>query len=95
MALSPATSARTYTQRTPHENREAWSIHHPLIGFVRVTTDSGEQGWGQVSTYDADISCEVFHRHVARHAVGTDALGFAATLDLISGRALKFPGPRD
>jgi L-alanine-DL-glutamate epimerase-like enolase superfamily enzyme len=62
------------------------------IGFVRVTTDSGEQGWGQVSTYDADITCEVFHRHVAPHALGTDALDFAPTLDLIADRELKFPG---
>jgi len=64
----------------------------PLIGFVRVTTDTGDQGWGQVSTYNADITCQVFHRQVAPHALGTDALDFAATIDLIGDRELKFPG---
>lgn len=64
----------------------------PYVGFVRVTTDSGEQGWGQVSTYQADITCEIFHRQVAVHALGTDALDFADTLALIGEREHKFPG---
>jgi hypothetical protein len=33
-----------------------------FVGFVRVTTETGKQGWGQVSTYNADITCEIFHR---------------------------------
>jgi L-alanine-DL-glutamate epimerase-like enolase superfamily enzyme len=37
-----------------------------IVEFVRVTTDTGDQGWGQVSTYHADITCEIFHRQVAR-----------------------------
>jgi L-alanine-DL-glutamate epimerase-like enolase superfamily enzyme len=63
-----------------------------FVGFVRVTTDSGEQGWGQVSTYHADITCDIFHRQIARHALGTDALNFADTLNLIGEREHKFPG---
>ncbi len=62
------------------------------IGFVRVTADSGEEGWGQVSTYNADITCEIFHRQVAPHALGTDALDFGDTIDLIGEREHKFPG---
>jgi L-alanine-DL-glutamate epimerase-like enolase superfamily enzyme len=62
------------------------------VGFVRVTTDSGEQGWGQVSTYQADITCQIFHRQVAPHALGTDALDFADTLLRINEREHKFPG---
>jgi L-alanine-DL-glutamate epimerase-like enolase superfamily enzyme len=49
-------------------------------------------GWGQVSTYNADITCEVFHRQIAPHALGTDALDFADTLDRINEREHKFPG---
>lgn len=63
-----------------------------LIGFVRVTTDTGAEGWGQVSTYNADITCEVLHRQVAPHALGTDALDFADLIDLIGERECKFPG---
>lgn len=63
-----------------------------LIGFVRVTTDSGEEGWGQVSTYNADITCEVLHRQVAPHALGADAADIAGLVDLIGERECKFPG---
>jgi L-alanine-DL-glutamate epimerase-like enolase superfamily enzyme len=64
----------------------------PFVGFVRATADTGDQGWGQVSTYHADITCEVFHRQVAPHALGRDALDLADTLALISEREHKFPG---
>ena len=37
----------------------------PFVGFVRVTEEDGAQGWGQVSTYNADISALVLHRQVA------------------------------
>ncbi len=50
------------------------------VGFVRATAEDGRQGWGQVSTYQADITCEIFHRQVAPHALGTDALDFADTI---------------
>lgn len=63
-----------------------------FVGFVRATTDSGAQGWGQVSTYNADITCEIFHRQIARHALGRDALDFADTLQLIGEREHKYPG---
>lgn len=36
-----------------------------FVCFVRATTDSGDVGWGQTSTYNADITAAVFHRQVA------------------------------
>ena len=72
--------------------RKLETFCNEFVGFVRVTTDTGDQGWGQVSTYNADITCEVFHRQVARHALGTDALDFADTLALINEREHKYPG---
>lgn len=63
-----------------------------FVGFVRVTTETGAQGWGQVSTYNADITVEIFHRQIAPHALGTDALDFADTLALIGEREHKYPG---
>ena len=44
-----------------------------FVGLVRVTSDEGSggaEGWGQVSTYNADISALVLHRQVAPHALG-------------------------
>ena len=63
-----------------------------FVGFVRATSETGAQGWGQVSTYTADLTCEIFHRQVARHALGTNALDFEDTLNLISEREHKYPG---
>lgn len=62
------------------------------LAFVRATTETGAQGWGQVSTYMADITAQVFHRQIAPHALGTDATDFADTLNLIYEREHKFPG---
>ena len=59
--------------------RKLETFCNEFVGFVRVTADTGEQGWGQVSTYNSDITCEIFHRQVARHALGTNALDFADT----------------
>ena len=62
------------------------------VGFVKVTTDTGNEGWGQVSTYHADIAVQVFHRQVAPYALGTDALDFNQVIDVIPEREHKFPG---
>jgi len=63
-----------------------------FVGFVRVTTDDGRQGWGQVSTYNADITCQIFHRQVARWALGADALDIESLVTTIPEREHKFPG---
>jgi L-alanine-DL-glutamate epimerase-like enolase superfamily enzyme len=63
-----------------------------FVGFVRVTTDEGDEGWGQVSTYNADITCEIFHRQVARWALGADAVDISDLVATIPEREHKFPG---
>jgi L-alanine-DL-glutamate epimerase-like enolase superfamily enzyme len=63
-----------------------------FVCFVRATTESGAEGWGQTSTYNADITATIFHRQVARWALGQDALDIAALVDLIERREHKFPG---
>jgi L-alanine-DL-glutamate epimerase-like enolase superfamily enzyme len=63
-----------------------------FVGFVRVTAEDGGEGWGQLSTYHADISAQVLHRQVAPWVLGeaTDDLG--ALLDTVAEREHKFPG---
>ena len=63
-----------------------------FIGFVRVTTDSGHVGWGQLSTYHSDITATVFHRQVAPWVLGADAFDIEALTRLIPEREHKFPG---
>ena len=63
-----------------------------FVCFVRATTDSSAVGWGQTSTYNADITATVFHRQIAPWALGRDALDIPALIDLIERREHKFPG---
>ncbi len=68
------------------------TFSNEFVGFVRVTTDDGSQGWGQMSTYNADITALVFHRQIAPWALGRDAFDIEALVDLIPEREHKFPG---
>lgn len=62
------------------------------VGFVRITMEDGSQGWGQVSTYHADITCTVLHRQVAPWVLGRDASDLDDLLDRVTEREHKFPG---
>ncbi len=63
-----------------------------FVGFVRVTDDMGRQGWGQVSTYHSDITCQVLHRQLAPWVLGQDCSDLDDMLDLVAEREHKFPG---
>ncbi|MEM7255695.1 MAG: mandelate racemase/muconate lactonizing enzyme family protein, partial [Pseudomonadota bacterium] len=63
-----------------------------FVGFVRVTAEDGSEGWGQVSTYNADISSLVLHRQVAPYALGWDTHDIDGLMDIIPDREHKFPG---
>ena len=62
------------------------------VQFVRATSEDGSTGWGQLSTYNADISAQIFHRQIAPYALGRDALDFADVLNLIGEKEHKYPG---
>src|SRR5580704_594622 len=63
-----------------------------FVCFVRLTTDSGDEGWGQTSAYNADITATIFHRQVAPWALGADAGDIEALVRRIEEREHKFPG---
>ncbi|WP_299845765.1 mandelate racemase/muconate lactonizing enzyme family protein [uncultured Roseovarius sp.] len=63
-----------------------------FVGFVRVTDQEGQQGWGQVSTYHSDLTCQVLHRQVAPWVLGQDTTDLDDLLDLVAEREHKFPG---
>ena len=62
------------------------------VGFVRVTTEDGLHGWGQVSTYHSDITCQILHRQVAPWILGKDTSQLDNLLDIVTEREHKFPG---
>jgi L-alanine-DL-glutamate epimerase-like enolase superfamily enzyme len=63
-----------------------------FVCFVRLTTDSGAVGWGQLSTYNADVTATIFHRQVAPWVLGRDALDIGALIQRVEEREHKFPG---
>ena len=68
------------------------TFSNTFVCFVRLTTDDGHVGWGQTSTYNADITATIFHRQVARWALGADAFDIAGLVARIEEREHKFPG---
>ncbi|MEM9197423.1 MAG: mandelate racemase/muconate lactonizing enzyme family protein [Pseudomonadota bacterium] len=68
------------------------SFADEFVGFVRVTAEDGSFGWGQVSTYHADITVQVLHRQVAPWVLGQDSSNLDDLLDLVTEREHKFPG---
>ncbi|MGI9483749.1 MAG: mandelate racemase/muconate lactonizing enzyme family protein [Hyphomicrobiales bacterium] len=63
-----------------------------FVGFVRLTTEDGAQGWGQVSTYNSDITSQVLHRQVAPWVLGRSTDDLESVLVEITEREHKFPG---
>jgi L-alanine-DL-glutamate epimerase-like enolase superfamily enzyme len=67
-------------------------VRAPNVGVVRLRTDDGAEGWGQVSTFNADITATVLHRQVAPVALGADAFDIDGLADRILEATYKFPG---
>ncbi|MCB1455363.1 MAG: mandelate racemase/muconate lactonizing enzyme family protein, partial [Nitratireductor sp.] len=63
-----------------------------FVGFVRLTTEDGACGWGQVSTYNSDITVQVLHRQIAPWALGRDTQDLEALMVEIPEREHKYPG---
>ena len=68
------------------------TFSNEYVGMLKVTTDSGDIGWGQVSPYNADITSLVVHRQIAPHALGKDALDIDSLVTRIPELEHKFPG---
>ena len=62
------------------------------VGITRVTAEDGSQGWGQVSTYNADITATVLHRQVAPWSLGEPVEDIGQLMEIIPEREHKFPG---
>ena len=97
---------KSHAEAIPFEFKENESLKiarletftKPEIAFVRLTTDSGHSGMGQMSTYHADITTTIFHRQVAPWILGhpidqdTPAANFADMAALVHEREHKYPG---
>lgn len=68
---------------------ESWTQGN--YGFVRLTTNDGHQGWGQLSSYEPDLSATVLHRKVVQHALGSDPARIDDLNDRVIDANMKFP----
>jgi L-alanine-DL-glutamate epimerase-like enolase superfamily enzyme len=68
---------------------ESWT--QGSYGIVRVTTNDGHEGWGQLSSYEPDITATVLHRQVARHVLGSDPALIDTLVDRVIDANMKFP----
>ena len=68
---------------------ESWT--HGQFGVVRLTTRDGREGWGQLSSYEPDITAMVLHRQVARLVLGSDPALIDALVDRVIDANMKFP----
>ena len=68
------------------------TFSNEFVCFVRATTDDGSIGWGQCSTYNADITAQVFHRQIAPHALGQGTDDILGIVQRIEEKEHKFPG---
>lgn len=66
------------------------SFGNEFVGFVRLTSEDGRQGWGQLSTYNADITANVFHRQIAPWVLGRDTDDLESLVTEIPEREHKF-----
>jgi L-alanine-DL-glutamate epimerase-like enolase superfamily enzyme len=68
---------------------ESWT--QGQYGIVRVTTRDGREGYGQLSSYEPDITAMVLHRQVARHVLGSDPARIDDLVDRVIDANMKFP----
>ena len=68
------------------------TFHNEFVCFVKATAQDGAIGWGQCSTYNADITAAVFHRQIAPWALGQDARDIDTLVARIERAEHKFPG---
>ncbi len=61
------------------------------LSVVRVTTDSGAEGFGQIAPFDADLSATILHRKIAPHVLGKDPYAVGEISQTCIDRNLKFP----
>ena len=64
----------------------------PFISFVKTTLEDGSVGFGQMSTYHADITAQIFHKQVAPWILNKSWEDFNDIENLVLEKEHKFPG---
>ena len=68
------------------------SFTKPYVSFVKTTLEDGSAGFGQMSTYHADITAQIFHKQVAPWVLDKLWTDFNDIENLVLEKEHKFPG---
>ena len=68
------------------------SFTKPFVSFVKVTLEDNSYGFGQMSTYNADITAQIFHKQVAPWVLGKEWDNFEDIENNVIEKEHKFPG---
>lgn len=71
---------------------ESFTDEKARLGVVRVQTDDGAEGYGEMAHGNADISAMVLHRQVAPLVLGADPLDADGLSERVIEQSYKFPG---
>ena len=63
----------------------------PKEGVVRIQTDDGSEGYGQISPHDAEFSAIILHNKIAKHFLGEDPAHIDELVDHCIDSNYKFP----
>lgn len=99
--LAAASSQAIHLQRASHaqENpkkstgkiRSIETFTNGPVSVVRVRTQDGAEGYGQIAPFNADIAATVLHRQVAPHVLGKDPADIDSIVDPCIEANYKFP----
>ena len=71
---------------------ETFTDEKARLGVVRVRSDDGAEGFGEMAHNNADISAIVLHRQIAPIALGADPMDAAGLSRRCIEENYKFPG---
>lgn len=63
----------------------------PKVGVVRIETDDGSIGYGQISPHNADFSTMILHSKIAKRFLGKDPANIDILVDNCIDANYKFP----
>ena len=68
------------------------TFSNEFVCFVKITSSTGQVGWGQTSTYNADITQQIFHRQVAPWVLGKPINDLEELILIVEEKEHKYPG---
>ncbi|HMO25078.1 MAG TPA: mandelate racemase/muconate lactonizing enzyme family protein [Tepidisphaeraceae bacterium] len=72
--------------------RRIETFHREPVTLVRITDDTGTNGWGMTAPFNADVSATLLHRLIAPHVLRRDAGDHESIIEQAYDRNYKFTG---